>query len=217
MPGQPVRPELARAWEGYFSQRGGEGPDAPAQALSVIVLDDNSKGPYPPYRSFQGGLVVSPTPAIIGQIGIQNGDAGFTPLVGLVGTTGVPKSVVVIDWLIVARDATAGGDFFVTLTHNNLKPISTANAPVADTAPEKDPTSGATRPQIGNVFVGVRNVDAALIGDQSGQLPGFTQDTLPHRVDGPWMLGPGQILYVERNLVNTGFTAYFRGRYYPAP
>lgn len=214
---QPFRPELSRAWEGYFAQRGGEGASVPAQILPVVLLDDSSRGPYPPYRSFQAGLIASPTAGVFSRVGLQNVDR-FPVGGGLLGTTGVPSSVAVVDWILVTRDGTAGGNFFATITHHNLNPMDVGTqAPAADTAPEKDPSAGATRPQLGNVNVGLRQLGAVLIGDQSGILPGVDADLLVHRVDGPWILGPGQILYIERNIVNVGHTVYFRGRYYPAP
>ena len=123
----------------------------------------------------------------------------------------------VVDWILLTRDATIGGDFFVGITHANLFPFAAdgTQAPVDDAAPEKDPTSGATRPQLGNVFVGQRKTDAVGIFGNGNIVPGATADLLMHRFDGPWCLGPGQILMVERNLVTTGFTFAARGRYYP--
>jgi hypothetical protein len=116
----------------------------------------------------------------------------------------------------VFRDATPGGDFFVGITHHNLFPLTDNGVAVDDAAPEKDPTAGATRPKLGNVFYGERQVNAVSILGNPNVIPGGA-DGNAHRFDGPWVLGPGQILMLERNLVNSGFWCSFRGRYYPAP
>lgn len=210
-------PELVRAWQLYFKQRGGAGPTLPPDVLPVVILDDNSAGPFCAYRPFQAGATYVAQAGVYSKIGIQNTDDRFTVGSGIVGASGVPRSVVVVDRVIISKDAVAGGDFYATLTHQNLFPMDFDIGPVADVSPQKDPDSQFTRPQLGNVHIGFRQVGAALMGDNSGKLPGFTQDQLPHQADGPWIIGPGGIFYIERDVVNSSFSVYFRGRYYAAP
>ena len=205
-------PELARAWQLYFRQRGGSGPSLPPDVLPVVILDDNTLGPYPPYRSFMASARATPIGGVYARVGIKNCD-GFPVGGGLLGTPSVPRSVAVIDWLIYYGPAGAG-EIFLTLTHHNLNDIDGVVNDVDDTAPEKDPTPGATRPQLGNVRTGPRITGATLFGNVL--VPGVV-DGLPRRIDGPWVLGPGQILYVERNLVNSQLDVHFRGRFYQAP
>lgn len=216
------RPELARTYEQYFGEKGGAAAAVAHEILPVVIADDSSKGPYPPYRPWQAGGIVSPVAGVYPRAGIQNGD-GFPFAGGLLGTSGVPRSVVVVDWLQVIRDATVGGEIFVGITHHNLFPLTDNGVSVEDAAPEKDPTAGSTRPKLGNVFYGERQVNAVGILGNANVIPGGTgtlataNDPKAMRFDGPWILGPGQILLVERNLANSGFTVSFRGRYYPAP
>jgi len=209
-----MSPELARAWSQYFRQKGGVGPSLPPDILPVVVIDDNSRGPYPPCRTWMGSSQAAQVAGVYGRIGIKNAD-GFPIGGGLLGTSGVPRSVVVVDELIVATNTPdPGGDLFLTITHHNLNDIDGIPAPADDTAPEKDPTPGVTRPQIGHIQIGPRITGAVLFGNTI--LPRHSDGVARH-VDGPWILGPGQILYVERNLVNSGLAIYARGRYYSAP
>ena len=183
--------------------------------MAAVILDDNSDGPYPPYRSWNASVLSVATAGVYARCGIKNVD-GFPVGAGLLGTSSVPRSVAVVDWLI-AYSPPGAGDLFVTLTHHNLADM-TAPTDVDDTAPEKDPTPGATRPQLGNVRGGVRLTDAVLLGNV--KLPGHVDPVapaIPRRVDGPWILGPGQILYIERNLANSQLEVYFRGRFYQSP
>jgi hypothetical protein len=214
---QPVRPELALGWERYFTQKSGLSPDVPGQVLPVVVMDDNSRGPYPAYRMWQAGY----NPAslvgagVLSRWGIMNTD-GFVPAGSGQTVQGQPGSVCVVEYIILMRDATAGGDFFLTFTHTNNFPFDAGSAAlVADINPQKDVIAQA-RPTFANVQVGARLNAATIIGDYSGILPGHC-DGVVRRVDGPWILGPGQILYVERSQVTAGFTPYARGRYYSAP
>jgi len=211
-----MSPELARAWQQYFRQKGGIGPTLPPELIPVVVIDDNSDGPYPPCRIWVAGQIVAATAGVPPRLGIQNVD-GFPIGGGLLGTSGVPRSVVVVDKILIQRDATVAGDFFAGITHHNLNPIDGASQAADDSGPEKDPTPGATRPSLGNVVCGQRVTGAAFIFGTNNILPGFAADVLPHIADGPWLLGPGQILYVERNLANVGMVVAFRGRYYSAP
>ena len=215
MPGGLIRPELARAYQQYYGEKGGASPNVARDILSVVVVDDNSKGPYPASRTWQAGSILTSTAATYPRWGIQNAD-GFAPGSGLLGTSGVPRSVVVVDRVTMLRDATAGGDFFIGISHHNLFPLEDSFVGVDDTSPEKDPTAGATRPQLGNVQTGRRRINGVAILDTNSLIPGGT-DGQQHIELGPWVLGPGQILYVERNLVNVGFFISARGRYYPAP
>lgn len=197
MGGQPVAPELARAWENYFRQRGGIAPDAVAQALPVIILDDNSKGPYPPYRSWFAGRAQGLVAAQFTYIGIANND----PLPG--------HSVAVVDE-ISFRINTAVDDLVVLIESIATFPIANPLA-VKDAAPEKD-QAPSDQPLLGNVVTTATNsatnlgLDIYPSGSQILQV-----------LRGPWTLGPGEQLLLHPNTVANAMFAYFRGRYYAAP
>ena len=198
MTGQPLRPELDRAWQQYFTQRGGVGPDVPAQVLPVIVIDDNSKGPFPPYRGLYFGGILGALAANFSYAGIKNQD----PLLQT-------KSAVVIDYAVV-RNSTAQDDFVCGITDGsqmNLNPY----ANVGDVSGEKEQPA-IFGPVIGNVQGGTLN-SAGIFGG-IGLHPGgpITQGV---RIDGPWVLGPQNIFVVRPLNLAEGIVAFFRGRYYP--
>ena len=200
-----AHPELVRAWQYYFGQRGGAGPSLPPDVLPTIILDDNSRGPWAPYRSWFTSQIVGASAGTRSAAGVMNAD-GLT--VGGGAQTLPPiKSAVVVDevrW----RCQTASFVFFA-ISNINVSPLDgTGDKSASDAQPEKDP--GALQfPRIGNVFSGLRH-DAGQLGfDGPPEL-----DALPHEIAGPWILGPGQILWVQENLANDPLHVFFRGRYY---
>ena len=50
-----VQLELARAWQSYFRQKGGAAPTIPGELLPVVIMDDNTNGPFPPCRTWFAG------------------------------------------------------------------------------------------------------------------------------------------------------------------
>lgn len=213
MQGGQFRPELARAYSQYLGEKGGTPPNVAREILPVVVMDDQSA--YPPFRPWNAGSIAVAVAGKFPRIGIMNTD-GFPPGTSPGSTGGEPRSVVVIDRITVSRDANLGGDLFLTITHTNLHPFIGTTAPADDIAPEKDPSAAATRPQIANVAIGFCPENATLFGNV--QYPSAMADQKPLVLNGgPWVLGPGQILYLERNLAPSALLAYFSGRYYPAP
>jgi len=205
-----ARAELVRAWQLYFGQRGGAGPTLPPDVLPVIVLDDNSAGPYPPYRPWHTGGVDA---AVAGQrsaVGVANYDG--VALGGGLQTIQPIRSAVVVDFIRYRCEAAS--DVFVAITNINTNPFEGGSEVTADdAAPEKDP-SPLGNPKIGNVMRGTLS-QAAQLGSGSMISSDDVGDIFPHDIPGPFVLGPGQILYVQENLLASGLRAWFRGRYYP--
>jgi len=86
MGGGLISPALSRAWENYFGQKGGQTPGVMADVVPVIIIDDDSQGPYPPHRRWAQG-------------GAQIGGVG-TYAYGSIGLNDDPtkqKSVAVVD------------------------------------------------------------------------------------------------------------------------
>ena len=194
---EPVRPELARAWESYFTQRGGIAPDVPAQALPVVILDDNSKGPYPAYRSFFGGL---PEPALA---------ANYSYVFAINNDPLDSKSVMVVDEIVF--ESNAAGPIIVGLT--NLTTFNFGSLPMDDAVGEKNPV-GVDRPQMSNVKVGGAQSPLVLGG---ASFPGGAAAYTSGRIPGPFTLQGQGIVFVRHSVIASLMTAYFRGRYYPAP
>src|SRR5712671_1055455 len=115
---QPVRPELAAAWQKYFTQKSGLSPDIPGQILPVVILDDNSRGPYQAYRGWHAGVAIGAFAGNYSYCGIANVD-----------DPAKQKSVIVVDE-IWAKSPVAATDFLVSLT-TQTQP-SLAFSPAAD-------------------------------------------------------------------------------------
>lgn len=201
-----AHPDLVRAWQLYFGQRGGAGPSLPPDVLPTIVLDDNSNGPWPPYRPFFTSNVKGAVAGERGAVGVANVD-GYS-------TTGgaqlIPpiRSAAVIDEIRFRTQTAVSVNIGVTSL--NSSPFDgSADKPVSDANPEKDPGGLNIFPRMGNVFGGVR-----------GQVAQMSLDGPPHAelttvvMLGVWILGPGQVLYVQTNAIADPVTVYFRGRYY---
>jgi len=203
-------PEFARAWQLYFKQRGGVGPTLPPDVMPVMVLDDNSAGPYPPYRPWFAGLInIAGGAGLRTAIGVMNQE-GTPAGGGIVGTSQV-RSVVVVDFIrFVSTDAgvAAPVDIALVMGEPNNTPLLLNIQVVDDAAPEKDPTS-SVQPRIGMVAIGSRN---SLTFTNQQRVPVRTM--LPQDLKGPFILGPQQILYVEQTALLGTLSCFFQGRYY---
>jgi len=121
------------------------------------------------------------------------------------------RSAVVVDFIRYRCEAAA--DVLLSITSINSNPFEGGSeVTVDDAGPEKDPGPGLQFPKIGNVMRGTLSQAAQLGGstvpsDDAG-------DIFPHDIPGPFILGPGQILYVQENLLASGLRVFFRGRYY---
>ncbi|HVS61735.1 MAG TPA: hypothetical protein VHE82_13680 [Gemmatimonadaceae bacterium] len=190
-----VSPELVRAWELYFRSRGGETPNVPSDILPVVILDDNSRGPYPPYRTWVASRTQGPVIAQWPQIGIVNLDVNSQ------------KSVVVIDEISLRASAT--DNFAVLLTTLAILNLATP-VPVSDCAMEKD-QAATNQPKLGNV----ESRMLSNAGDMGGDIyPGGSLSVITIR--GPWTIGPGGLFAVQTAAQNETLSAFFRGRYYPS-
>lgn len=190
---QLLSPELLRAYQIYFKQKGAPAATVPSDILPVVILDDNSKGPYPPYRSWFSGTNQAAVAANFSFLAILNNDPVTT------------KSCVVVD-RVTARNS-AADDFLLGIETFATLPLS-ARSSVFDAAEDKD-QQPSDNPTLGNVQIGVLTTVTAGLGSIA---PNNT--VTPQSYDGPWTLGPQQLFFIRPVTVNIGLFAYFRGRYY---
>jgi hypothetical protein len=195
------RPELSRAFEDYFGRRGGETPNIPSEIVPVVIMDDNSKGPYVGCRHWMFGTNAGPSVGNLSIIGIENTD----PI-------GAQLSAVVIDWIVAEVAGGVVADFLMGIVY--MSQVVLADGAVRDIVTDKDLGMSTGDPSFGNVKGGTRA--------QAGQpvatvYPGNSiANGIPTRIEGPIILGPQQEFLIIPSIVNTGITAHFRGRYYPA-
>jgi len=200
MSSQPVRPELATAWERYFAQKGGLSPDVPGQILPVVIMDDTSLGPYFGYRGWYGSHLQSANVGVFSYLGVLNTDDLAV------------KSAVVVDE-IRFRNPSAGDDIVIMLVAQSLLAM-TGLTPVDDASIEKEPT-GFNQPKVGNVVTAHNAASAVALG--AVQFPNQASpgaNTQPGFAPGPWVISPGMMLLIRPTVVNETLLAYFRGRYY---
>ena len=191
-----ITAELARAYLNYFRKKGGEGPNIPGEVLPVVIVDNNEDGPYPAYRSFFAGPQRAAAAANFSYIGIENEDNSDV------------RSVVVIDSILV-RNITAADDFVIGVT-TTADVLLGGKTNVQDASEDKD-QAPTINPSIGNVVSGTV---ISVTGKGNQFVPAGSTTWV--RIEGPWTLGPGAVLFVRPATVNEGLTAFIRGRYYPA-
>lgn len=191
---QLLQLDLVRSWASYFKTKGGVVPRAPAEIVPVVIMDDASKGPYPPYRAWHFGAQTGPVAGQFSYVGVKNADVA--------GTKG---SVMVVDYILVVSPTPA--DVVPVITNDSSITFAVFVA-VEDCAEEKDqaPTNA---PAFANVVGGVQSIVGGL-GTQRVPMTGAVE-----RIDGPWSLGPQGIFAVRPLIVNAIIGVYFRGRYYP--
>jgi len=197
-----AHPDLVRAWQLYFGQRGGAGPSLPGEVLPVIVLDDNPG--FPPYQPFFTQNICTAVAGQRSSVGVANVD-GYSTTGGTQVIQPI-RSVVVIEKII--WKCNVASDVFLAITNLNVNPFTFGDKAVDDAHPAKDMTSGAF-PRIGNVYSGTRT-QAGQLGDSG---PCYL-DAAVHELTGNWILGPSQVLYVQENVLADLFMVYFQGRYY---
>lgn len=191
---QLLRLELVRAWEHYFRQKGGAAPVVPADILPVVIMDDNTRGPYPAYRAWVGGNQADAVAAQYSYVGVINQDDP------------AQKSCVVVDEVIFRTTTT--DDAWIGCTTKAILALGTLSN-VVDVAEEKD-AAPSDFPRLGNVQIGLLRSAQNQVGTK---IPNgaITYQRLP----GPWTLGPQAVLYLQTVIVNNTLIAFFRGRYYP--
>lgn len=197
MPGGQYRPELARSYESYFGQSGSArvAPDI----LGVVILDDASRGPYPPSRAWHGGIKIGPNVGNFSVVGVVNND----PDLG-------SDSVCVVDRIFV-QNLTTAAEFVIGIAPK-VGVVSLASGPTRDTDSGKDPTS-IIDPAFGNVLIGAGQQGAGVI---LSQFP-ITAVGVTAEIPGPFTLRPQGALLICPNALNAGIHMWARGRYYPAP
>jgi hypothetical protein len=205
---------LSAAWARFF--RFPSFADSPAsvavEIVPTILLDDNSNGPCPVYRPFTGSLNANGGAATWPEIQIVNADPDGS------------NSVLAIDWFLFI---TSGGSY---ISHGILPPNSGGAGPVDgpflaangmlffDQGSEREGPPGANvnAPRLANQGMWGHQVAAPRTLSENVNSTDFPNgDTNPHRIDGPWLLGPGSALYVLTETQNIGLRLYVRGRYYP--
>lgn len=201
----PGGSDLIRAVANYLRIKGD-----PPEAVPVILIDDNSKGPYPPCRVWYGSSLSPNVAAQYSYAWVTNEDG----VEGQIAPTGRGKSVMVVDDIYV-KSLTAVDDFVIAITRKgSILPTTTT---LANDASEEKAVETSTNPVFGNVTIN-RNQQAGQLwlGNNSQVMPAtYIAGTL-HRIPGPFTLGPQGILAVAPSTVNNGIFAFFRGRYYPA-
>jgi hypothetical protein len=191
-----LRSELGRAFEAYFGVRGGVVPGVPAELVPVIILDDQSAGPYPAHRVWHGALNQAASAGNFSTCTIQNEDAQGN------------KSAVVIDRIFVR--VTVANDVIVTVGRVAVEGGG-PGAYVQDAAAEKD-QQPSLAPQNGTVAFRSSIPAAAYPGTI------FPVGTLASvEIPGPFILGPQELLSLQPNAVNVGIFVWARGRHYSAP
>lgn len=195
--GQLLPQELVRAFTSYFRRKGGVVPVIQDEIHPVVIVDDNSAGPYPPNRSWHGGVQAAAVAVQFSYVAVMNNDP--------IGT----HSCVVVD-LAIIRPLVAD-DIMVGMSSSSALPLVGGRADDCANEAPLDPTV-AFQPLISNVLIGIQ---------QNGSALGFTQriphnDILPRNYPGPFTLGPQCYVAFRPVLVNEGIHGWFRGRYYPA-
>ena len=193
--------ELARAWRRYFSSQ--ESPRLSPEVNSVVIVEDLTKGPYPPARLFQVGGSDNPA-AGLGQYSVE-----------ILKNTGGRGSVVVVERLRVRG---FGTQFLIGVHTESFGTASNVGSKIAlDRAPE----ALAKSYNAGQLFIG----DVQLFHNKSGTAVGW--DSVPvnglvagaareyfAELEGPWIIGQGGEMAVHSGDQNTGILCYFVGRYY---
>jgi hypothetical protein len=193
VPGFPLSPELARAWERYFRQEGGTTPSPVAQALPVVIMDDTSHGPFPSCRHWFGGLLAA-APVNFGYYGITNRDP--------IGS----GSVAVID-LVIPQLC---DNWWVGVTGLATLPLVDTHI-IVDAGLEKEPQ------QIQSVLgmLGFGYLDSALLLGQAEFYSGPAGvNVTPNPLPGPFMIGPQECFFWRSQTGATRAAAFVRGRYY---
>jgi len=209
-------PELAKAWQLYFKQRGGTGPSLPPDVLPVIVLDNNERGPYPCAQIFHAGLKsLAGGAGTFNAVGLGNFDGGV-PGTGVKGTQPI-KSRVVIDRIrVISTDGAAAAplDLIARVSSVNDEPFNgTLPSQLEIQADDSagTPLGLGANARLGNVWVGSRQATAFFTtGDQRIPISGITA----HEILGPFILNPQMIFYLVQAGTVGILGAFFQGRYY---
>jgi hypothetical protein len=197
--------DLIRAVRSYFRFKG--------QALDtvpVVVIDDNSKGPFPPYRAWYGGAILAGVAAQYAYGWVTNEDG--KP--GQIAPAGPGKSAVIVDE-IFAVCTTAVDDYFISMSKKGSPAAPAVTALANDAAQEKVLDEPVTNPQFGNVTINQVNQPGQLWGNNSQRFPGGALGIVT-RIPGPFVLGPQGVLAINPATLANSMLVFFRGRYYSA-
>lgn len=198
--------DLVRSVANYFRVKG-----TPVEAVPVVVMDDNSRGPFPPHRRWYGSALAPALAANYSYAWVTNEDGRE----GQIAPTGLGKSVVVVDEIYV-KAQNAADDFVVAISRKGsiLPNLGTTNANDASEEKALDPT---TNPVVGNVSINkTQQVGQLWLGNNSQVWPATFVAGQVLLIPGPFTLGPQGLLAVACSNLANGIFAMFRGRYYAA-
>ena len=208
MSGGLLNPDLVRAFQAYFRTKG-DSPRAVSEILPVVVLDDNSRGPYPPYRAWYASGFSVKTAAEYSYAWVTNEDG----VPGQIAPTGIGKSSLVVDD-IYCKPLDAADDYVVCISRKGSITADSSDR-VNDRAEEKA-LETSTNPVFGNVTVNVKHQPGQLFRSSSQLWPAEFVVGKVTRIKGPFTVGPQGLVAVCPSLLNNGILAMFVGRYYGA-
>lgn len=194
-----VVPELARSWFNYFREKGGAAPTIPQEIVPVVIMDDNTNGPFPACRLWHYGTVIGAAVGNFSYLGILNNDDAKTQ-----------KSACVID-RIFAKYSVGVANFTIGVVGIGALAFS-SSAQVRDAVMEKELSIGFAEPILGNVLGGVATDP---VNFNTAQFPSRPVGEVVE-IPGPFIVGPQQQLLLTTSVNNFSLQAYFRGRYYPS-
>jgi hypothetical protein len=204
---------IAKGWTDYFRLRflfGQEQPPVSVVTVPTILLDDNSKGPYPVYRPVIGEAELGANPTR-SHIMIVNNDSQDL------------QTMLVVDYIIFKTSVAAN----IVQALGRIKDFQIQDPAAAPGNYDRMFDAGSDRVvDIAPKAPGTLLMGAAILATQL--VPTFTflarnsvlcpnNDVNPHRLDGPWLLAPGAMLVFAPDIDNCGISVFARCRYYPRP
>lgn len=198
-----INTDLSRAFENFFRFKGGAQPTVPSEIVPVVIIDDNTVGPYPGHRRWMYGS---------GPTGI--GSAGNFQYLGIQNADPLDRSqpsACVIDRLLV-KNITAANDFAIGIAAGTGN-VNIAYGGTRDTVGDKEASFAINvDPLFGNVKAGYGQ-SASLFG--ASLFPGSAVGLIVE-IPGTWILGPQQQFFISSNVAQQSIHIFARGRYYPA-
>ena len=197
-----ITAELGRAWQAYFRERGGELPSIPSEIVPVLILDDNSKGPYPPCRHWHATIQTAQSAGNFTFAGILNNDDSKSTF-----------SCCVVDRLFVKANLGIASDYVLGVSGAAVPNLATGGVRECILEKEQKNVAGnITDPLFNNVQAGSGANASSLV---TSSFPGGAFGIVSE-IPGPFVIGPQQQFVIASGIVNNGIFVYFRGRYYPS-
>lgn len=186
---------IIKLWQRIYGARGGEGPRATPDIVTVIIADDHSKGGWTAGAPW---ITYGDTPALA---------ANFATGAVLNNDPLGRKSLVVVDrvrvWVGVATR------LLISLQWDPVR-YAGIGAP-SQLADFSEPALTPQNQILQAVFGVSSNVSPAIGGVPFDVPAGATE------IGGAWSFGPGVALVVGQSNANNALACYFSGRYYSEP